>query len=185
MTPARSGARLEPRLVTGRLPRYRDVIALYRRAFPREERMPVWQLRLMTLCTGVDLRAWFDAETLAGMTYTIESPTMVWLLYLAVDDSVRSRGYGSSILAHVRRAAAGRVVVLEIEPLDEASPNIDQRRRRLLFYERNGFTLTGDTIHEGAQSYCVMTDAPYDARAFYRMVRRFCLGLERVRLTRG
>ncbi|MCR2051279.1 GNAT family N-acetyltransferase [Actinomyces bowdenii] len=178
-----SGGGLESRTVTGRRPGDQEVIALYRRAFPEEEQTPLWHMRLMSLLPGVALRAWYDGEVLAGLTYTVESRTMVWLFYLAVNDSVRSRGYGSRILEQVRRRAVGRPVVLEIEPVEAGAPNLDQRRRRLAFYQRNGFTPAGCTIHEGAQRYTLMSDRPFDAHAFSRMVRRFFLGVEPVHLS--
>ena len=181
---ARSDTDLQSRDVTRRLPQYREVIDLYRRAFPPEERLPLWHMRLMALRRDVGFRAWLDDGALVGLTYTVDSPATVWLFYLAVNDSVRSRGYGSRILNGVRRHAAGRTVVLELEPLDDGAPNLEQRRRRLAFYERGGFALTGYRIHEGDQSYSVMADGVFDPGAFRRLVFRFGLGLRRTSLTR-
>ena len=140
---ARSTVDLESRDVTRRLPQYREVIDLYRRAFPSEERIPLWHMRLMSLRRDVRLRAWLDDGALVGLTYTVSRPTMLWLFYFAVNDAVRSRGYGSRILSHLRQEAEGRTIVLEIEPLDDGAPNIEQRRRRRALYERTGFTTTG------------------------------------------
>ena len=181
---ARSDTDLQSREVTRRLPQYREVIDLYRRAFPPEERLPLWHMRLMALRRDVGFRAWLDDGALVGLTYTVDSPATVWLFYLAVNDSVRSRGYGSRLLNGVRRHAAGRTVVLELEPLDDGAPNLEQRRRRLAFYERGGFALTGYRIHEGDQSYSVMADGVFDPGAFRRLVFRFGLGLRRTSLTR-
>ena len=146
---ARSTVDLESRDVTRRLPQYREVIDLYRRAFPSEERIPLWHMRLMSLRRDVRLRAWLDDGALVGLTYTVSRPTKLWLFYFAVNDAVRSRGYGSRILSHLRQEAEGRTIVLEIEPLDDGAPNIEQRRRRRSFYERTGFTPTGYRIREG------------------------------------
>ena len=181
---ARSDTDLQSREVTRRLPQYREVIDLYRRAFPPEEQIPLWHMRLMSLRRDVGFRAWLDDGALVGLTYTVDSPATVWLFYLAVNDSVRSRGYGSRILNGVRRHAAGRTVVLELEPLDDGAPNLEQRRRRLAFYERGGFALTGYRIHEGDQSYSVMADGVFDPGAFRRLVFRFGLGLRRTSFMR-
>lgn len=181
---ARSDTDLQSREVTRRLPQYREAIDLYRRAFPPEERLPLWHMRLMALRRDVGFRAWLDDGALVGITYTVDSPATVWLFYLAVNDSVRSRGYGSRILNGVRWHAAGRTIVLELEPLDDGAPNLEQRRRRLAFYERGGFALTGYRIHEGDQSYSVMADGVFDPGAFRRLVLRFGLGLRRTSLTR-
>ena len=80
------GAPLEARIVTRTAPHYRDVVGLYRRAFPRQEQIPLWHMRLMALLPGVALNAWYDGQTMAGLTYTVESRRMIWLFYLAVND---------------------------------------------------------------------------------------------------
>ena len=174
---ARSTVDLESRDVTRRLPQYREVIDLYRRAFPSEERIPLWHMRLMSLHRDVRLRAWLDDGALVGLTYTVSRPTMLWLFYFAVNDAVRSRGYGARILSRLRQEAGERTIVLEIEPLDDDAPNIEQRRRRRSFYERTGFTPTGYHIREGKQTYSVMTDGDVDPIAFRRLVHWFTLGL--------
>ena len=77
------------------------------------------------------LITWAGSREVTGADLlVVDSPTMVWLFYLAVNDSIRSRGYGSRILSSVRWHAAGRTVVLELEPLDDGAPNLEQRRRR-------------------------------------------------------
>ena len=181
---ARSTVDLESRDVTRRLPQYREVIDLYRRAFPSEERIPLWHMRLMSLRRDVRLRAWLDDGALVGLTYTVSRPTMLWLFYFAVNDAVRSRGYGSRFLSHLRQEAEGRTIVLEIEPLDDGAPNIEQRRRRRSFYERTGFTPTGYRIREGKQTYSVMADGDFDPIAFHRLVHWFTLGLRPTSLMR-
>jgi ribosomal protein S18 acetylase RimI-like enzyme len=61
------------------------------------------------------------------------------VLYLAVDGSLRGKGYGSRVLSQIKAEKPGQRTVLNIEPLDEKAPNAEQRRKRLAFYERNGF----------------------------------------------
>ncbi|MGN0236292.1 MAG: GNAT family N-acetyltransferase [Paludibacteraceae bacterium] len=64
--------------------------------------------------------------------------------HLATDPACRNKGYGAQILAALRahldtRYAAPMPFVLEVEiPADDLS------RRRIAFYERNGFTLWSD-----------------------------------------
>jgi hypothetical protein len=47
------------------------------------------------------------------------------VLYLAIDDSLRGKGYGSRILSQIKAEKPGQRIVLNIEPLDDKAP---QRR---------------------------------------------------------
>ncbi len=84
--------------------------------------------------------AYFDQEVFVGLTYAICTDNLVYLLFLAVEESKQSQGYGSQILAQVKKEAGVRPCVLTIEPMDEEdASNRTQRLKRLAFYERNGY----------------------------------------------
>lgn len=64
-----------------------------------------------------------------------ESPDFVYVEHLAVSPNQRNGGYGAEILRSLKAQHQG-IIVLEVElPQDETS------RRRIAFYERNGFRL--------------------------------------------
>jgi len=178
-------AGLTSRPVTPLLPEYDQVKDLYRRAFPESEREPWWTLMGLSIHPGNAFRAWFDGEVLAGMTYTMASKTALLVLYLAVNDAVRSRGYGTRILSILRKIAGPRPLLVEIEPVDDDAPNAEQRRRRLAFYERAGLRLTGFTLQEGTECYSIMTSAgSFDPLAYQRLLSRAGLGLRPITVTR-
>lgn len=62
--------------------------------------------------------AYFDGKVFIGLTYIIYTDNLVYLLFLAVEESKQSQGYGSQILAQVKEEAGGRPCVLTIEPMD-------------------------------------------------------------------
>ncbi len=82
---------------------------------------------------------------------------LAYLAFLAVDDTRRSRGYGSRILDAFGERYDDHTQVLEIEPVEEGFDNYEQRVRRLAFYKRNGFQETNLESHEAKERYCVLT----------------------------
>ena len=92
------------------------------------------------------------------MTYTIYTGNLVYLLFLAVEESKQSQGYGSQILAQVKKEAGVRPCVLTIEPMDEEdASNRNQRLKRLAFYERHGYQLLNHFYFEGTERYQILT----------------------------
>ena len=88
-------------------------------------------------------------------------------MYLAVDDNMRSKGYGSRILAYVKKKYPDRPVILEVEEPDDSAENAEQRRRRIAFYKRNGFHETNQYIKIRSVRYEIMsTEEGFTAEDF-------------------
>ena len=153
---------------------YRRMRSLLLRAFPPEERVPASLLALNALRRPVRLLAFYDGDVFAGFLNACFTDRMVYALYLAVNDEVRSRGYGSRILAWLKAEAGARPVALEIEMLDDAAPNAEQRERRLRFYERNGFSDTGYLSIDGKCTYTVLSTIPAGEEFPADDLRRTC-----------
>ena len=136
---------------------FKKVASLYEAAFPVEERLPLWQLSWNGLKRGQSFLAYFDQEVFVGLTYTIYTGNLVYLLFLAVEESKQSQGYGSQILAQVKKEAGVRPCVLTIEPMDEEQvSNRAQRLKRLAFYERNGYQALNHFYFEGTERYQIL-----------------------------
>ena len=149
---------LEVRNIYPLTPTFKNVASLYEAAFPVEERLPLWQLSWNSLKRGQSFLAYFDREVFIGLTYSIYTENLVYLLFLAVEESKQAQGYGSQILAQVKKEAGVRPCVLTIEPMDEEQvSNRAQRLKRLAFYERNGYQALNHFYFEGSERYQILT----------------------------
>ena len=92
------------------------VKGLYHRAFPDEERLPWWVLRLNSLRQHIDLTAWMDGDQFCGFTSSVTVEGLHFLLFFAVAEDCRSRGYGSAILQAIQE---GYISVWGLETLGE------------------------------------------------------------------
>lgn len=179
-------------------PWYEAIRALYEEAFPPEERFPWPDLLLLAREDGVEFLAYFDAPAAApgsdvavemapdsnaphrkpcGLSYTIVAESFLYILFLAVDPHTRGQGYGTRILDSLCTRYPNANPVLEIEPIDPAAPNYEQRLSRLRFYERNGFAFTGYDLVEETERYTMLARDPnFDPSEFARAVRKATCG---------
>lgn len=152
---------------------YEQVKKLYRRAFPLAERAPFAQLMRWSDGRRAQMYALYDESTLKrgqcekaygesdagsrrgesvgewiGLAYFVRYKDILYLFYLAIDESRRGSGYGSALLTAVRRHFAGMRVILNIEEVADTAPNFRERRKRKSFYEKNGFHGMGYTVKE-------------------------------------
>lgn len=154
---------------------------LYLQAFPQEERLPWWVLRLQARRRDIDLTAWMDGDTFCGFTSSVTVEGLHFVLFLAVAETQRCHGRGSDILTRLTKAH--RSVVVNVETLDPEAPNYPQRLRRLGFYERNGFRDTGWFVWEvGGQFRVLSTGGEMDVPTYRRVFRKLTFGLWRVKL---
>ncbi|MGT2750219.1 GNAT family N-acetyltransferase [Streptococcus orisasini] len=157
---------------------YNDVKKLYLSAFPPNERLSYFLLLVNSVRSLAKCYAYYDQEEFVGFAYILESKKQVFVLFLAVNEPIRSKGYGSMILAQIREYAQARPLILTIEPLEQEAPNSEQRKQRLAFYERNGYQLIPHYYYEGQECYQILTtEQSIDLERFQKLVKRAVLGL--------
>lgn len=160
------------------------VHTLYLRSFPKEERLPWLLLRLNARRNGIGLTAFLDGDTFCGFTYSVTAGDLHFLLFFAVEDSLRSKGYGSAILAALK--AEYGTVVLNIEPFVEDAPNLPQRKHRYGFYRHNGFFDTGYHVWEVGGMFRVLSTAEeLDVPAYQKLFLKLTLGLWKVKVQKA
>ncbi len=160
---------------------YREVKELYLSAFPAVERAPYFPLVLNSYRDLADFYAYYDDDTFVGLAYILQNEEVVYLFFLAVNTNIRSRGYGTAILEDIKQLAANRPVVLAIEPMDETAENYDQRVKRLVFYEKNGFQITPYYYYEGTETYQLLAnDDDINIQSIEQLTKKAVLGLVKV-----
>ena len=108
------------------------VDALYVKAFPwHEQREPAAKQQALR-DPRYALEAWFDGELFIGLSGCWRFADYRYVEHLAIDDTLRSRGYGKRLLAEILQRAP--LTVLEIDPLTS-----EVAHKRLRFYETMGF----------------------------------------------
>ena len=158
-----------------------NVKALYRRAFPDEERIPWWLLQLNSCRNDIDLTAWMDGDKFCGFTSSVTVEGIHFLLFFAVAEDCRSQGYGSAILQAIQKQYPA--VVLNIELLDPAAPNYPERLRRFAFYQKNGFHDAHYHVWEvGGKFRVLSTQLPLDVKRYKQIFRKLTFGLWNVKL---
>ena len=165
-------------------PHQGELKALYHLAFPKYEQMPWWLLRLLTVRKGVELTAYYQEETFCGFTHTTVAENILFVMFFAVDDKLRGKGYGSAILRYLKESNPDKAIVLNVERLDETADNYAQRARRFKFYEKNGFFDTHYEIDEVGGTFRVLSTSPtLDPRAYGKVFRKMSFGLWRPPIT--
>ena len=119
------------------------VCRLYLTAFPKIERHTLKELFSASSEGKAEFLQFTEDGRFIGLAYMIVRGSVAFLLYLAVDDGRRNRGYGAAMLRAIRERYEGKDVVLLIESLHEKCDNMSIRVRRKGFYLRNGFRDTG------------------------------------------
>ena len=139
---------------------FRTIHAIYREAFPPEELMPWWLLRLTAGGRHAEVLAAREDGEIIGFVYSLLQADIVYFFFFAMEKNHRGRGFGSEILAEVRRRYAGRRIFLGRESLDPGADNYEQRQRRVAFYRRNGFHDLPERITEAVGSFSNFRTVP-------------------------
>lgn len=124
------------------------VIKLYNEAFPKDERIPIFLLKILARKNKAKFYGIYDREKFVGLIYNIFYKDIAFVFYLAIDKGRRGQGYGSKVLESIKQKYGNHRIILCIEPIDKNSDNNEQRIKRKKFYIKNGFKDANYTIKE-------------------------------------
>ena len=127
-----------------------EIKQLYMDAFPFDERIPFYIMVSVGNDRGVEFLSIYDDDTWLGFIHTLVGEKLSYIFYFAIDGGLRHSGYGSKIIREYKKIHPK--LSLAIEPIEEDSDNIKQRKKRLAFYEKNGFeTLDTKVVEMGVE----------------------------------
>jgi len=112
-----------------------QLLSLMREAFPPAERRTEDEFRQLFTHPNVQILCARQDERLQGFLLLWVLDGFVFVENFAVQSDLRGQGLGSDLL-RVLTGHFGLPVILEVEP-----PEDDLTRRRVAFYERNGYHL--------------------------------------------
>ena len=153
----------------------KQIKKLYRSAFPADERAPLFLLYRKSKREINSFYAVTAENEFAGFAYTIRGERAVYVFFLAVKEELRGRGYGSSVLAKIKKLYPELTVILMIEDTaDTSAKNYDERIERLDFYRKNGFNRLNVQINEAGVEYELLgTDSNAGEEDFYSIMKSF------------
>lgn len=112
---------------------------LYCDSFPKHEQFPIWFLLWKSKKNFVDYLAFYDNDVFIGFSYLITDKDLTFVLYLAIDENIRSHGYGKKVLMRIKEKYPNNKIILSIESVEKTSINYEQRIRRENFYLNNDY----------------------------------------------
>lgn len=133
---------LRSETVTKKTRNLKEIKRLYNTSFPDNERIP-WFVLFRQLDEAKVMKAWYDDTLLIGLTYVFLHKNIAYLGYLAVEENLRDRGYGSLILKLLQEELKDYKIVIDIEVVTPEADNYEERRKRKDFYLRSNFVSTG------------------------------------------
>ena len=88
-------------------------------------------------------------------------------MFLAVDKTLRSKGYGSAILQDIQNKYPEKKIIISIEPCDKNAFDIELRTKRKEFYMRNGYQETGYMMKlNGIVQEIIIKNGKFDKKQF-------------------
>lgn len=147
---------------------------LYDEAFPAHERLPMRVLLKKAKKISVDFWAIYNQDMFVGFTYLVTNKGLTYVLYLAIDEHARSKGYGGQILSMIKEKDCSNRIILNIETVVNGVENYEQRVTRKKFYLRNEYTNSGLMYKDRWATYEVLLHGRYvEEQEFTQLLKKF------------
>ena len=165
---------------------YNEILSLYTNAFPKDERIPLWLLKIGSKSKKVDFLAFYDeqnANKFVGFVYLLHYKKLSYLCFFAIDEAERGKGYGSEILKWMQMHYAEQTILLAMEEIDRKYSNYEERIKRRNFYLKNDFAETEILMIERKVRYSLMIFGQEQSiQAYKQLFKRYASGLIRIKL---
>lgn len=147
------------------------VCLLANEAFPSKEHLASDTMIEIAEDDDLDFWALYDGNTFVGFMTVKTQDELSYLLFLAIDASLRSKGYGSRAIETLKAIYKNYRHIVDMEILDTAAENSEQRQKRRSFYLRNGFYPTGYGFSLHGVTYEVMcSDQSFEIEDFRELL---------------
>lgn len=117
---------------------WQQIKKLYKTAFPRYERKPLWIVGRKNRKGEADIWIIESDDEFAGFAIMMNQANLVLLDYFAIADEMRGKGLGKAALRALQEHYRGKKFFLEIESVSVPCDNLAERQRRKNFYLNNG-----------------------------------------------
>ena len=124
---------------------YEQVNEIYEKSFPQEERYITLEEMVQSKNTK--------------LYCLIEDTQVLGIIYLAVSSEKRSKGYGSYLLKWCLKKYSHKKIYLNIEEVKEGVKDYEVRKKRLEFYQKNGFFITNYLSKEDIENFNILSNS--------------------------
>lgn len=156
--------------ITENFPELAKVEQLALEAFPPEEYLAPKKLIEMSQDDGFDFYALYDKDMFVGFMVVTTYKCLSYLFFLAIDSTLRSKGYGSRAIETLKVLYPEHIQIVDFEMPDETAPNNAQRMSRRKFYLKNGYMETGKFLAYLGVEYEVFSTSAFDFNIFKEMM---------------
>jgi len=104
--------------------RKQDIKNIYTSSFLKEDRMPFGMMIAMSYLWNTDFLSFYDEDILCGFVYMATIRKLTFVMFIAVEENMQSKGYGSCILNEIQSRRPNNKIVISIEPCNEKADDI-------------------------------------------------------------
>lgn len=147
---------------------------IYESSFRKEDRMPFLLMLIMSYLNNTLFASFRDGDTVCGFVYMATIKKITFVMFFAVDENIRSKGYGSCILNQIQSLYPDNKIIITIERCDGNIKNFDERLHRRKFYLNNGYIQTGYMVKLGNQEQEILIkNGAFNKREFILFFLRY------------
>lgn len=146
---------LRTKLITEQSNELAQIEEIYRNAFPDNERKPLSPL-LQDTSGCSEVISFYDKDLFCGFACLLTQRDITHIIYFAIDDHLRGKGYGSAALTAMHEMKPLNRIIVDIETEKKLAFNNQQRRKRKQFYLRSGYIESGVKYNWRKESYEIL-----------------------------
>ena len=154
--------------------KYPEIKKTYQQSFPLLERYPYQLLVKRNKLENIEFMAYLKKQEFIGLSCSITKDKNTLIYFLAIKKNQQSKGHGSKILEIIKEKNKENNIIINIEHIDKKYKDYNTRKRRLPFYQKNGFKSINLALYEYRQPFHTLaTKKPITNKEYYDIIKLF------------
>ena len=129
------------------------------------------------MCQQVDKSNYlYNKKEFIGFTVILPDKEfkIAYIWFLAINAKYRSKGLGTKALQEINKKYNKYEIALDLERTDQTAENNEQRKRRIKFYEKNGYVRTHfGMTYLGVDYEILCNTVKFNNRHFQKFINKF------------
>lgn len=154
---------------------------LYKLSFPKCERNPFFILKFLCKKNKIKFYSIYEEDLFIGFCSTVEDNEYRFILYLAIEQKLKGKGYGSKIINHF--TSNYLTCILIIEEVNKKYKNYIERKKRQNFYFKNNYIDTEYVIRYQKIDFNVLSNKKdINIYKLYKLIKSYSLNTIKIKI---
>lgn len=156
---------------------FKEAKKLLKKSYAKDELYPFWIMNFMVKKGRAEFLGFYEEDRFIGATFTTSSNKGILIWYLAVNEELRHKGYGSKIISSFKTLFKNINIYAHVPLVEDYKKYQNEIEILEKFYSKNGFYNTKYKIENDGDQHIVYSTRIFNKDEYISLAKLLSFGV--------